>query len=113
MARATDTRFDEASPWALERRPGESLRACLERTLRKAIKEGSLRAGVELPASRQLAAQLGVSRGVTSDAYGELEAQGYLQVSPRRPPVVAEVPSGSAQAGPPDSADRSRRRGLT
>ncbi len=101
MARATDTRFDEASPWALERRPGESLRACLERTLRKAIKEGSLRAGVELPASRQLAAQLGVSRGVTSDAYGELEAQGYLQVSPRRPPVVAEVPSGSRKPSRP------------
>ena len=94
MARATNTRFDEASPWALERRPGESLRACLERTLREAIKEGSLRAGVELPASRRLATQLGVSRGVTSDAYRELEAQGYLRVSPRRPPVVAEVPSG-------------------
>ena len=94
MARATDTRFDEASPWALERRSGESLRACLERTLREAIKEGSLRAGVELPASRRLATQLGVSRGVTSDAYGELEAQGYLRVSPRRPPVVAEVLSG-------------------
>ena len=113
MARATDTRFDEASPWALERRPGESLRACLERTLREAIKEGSLRAGVELPASRQLAAQLGVSRGVTSDAYGELEAQGYLQVSPRRPPVVAEVPSGSAQAVLRHPRRRSRRRGLT
>jgi GntR family transcriptional regulator/MocR family aminotransferase len=104
MARATDTRFDEASPWALERRPGESLRACLERTLREAIKEGSLRAGVELPASRQLAAQLRVSRGVTSDAYGELEAQGYLHVSPRRPPVVAEVPSGARKpAAPPPS----------
>ncbi len=94
MARATDTRFDEASPWALERRSGESLRACLERTLREAIKEGSLRAGVELPASRRLATQLGVSRGVTSDAYGQLEAQGYLRVSPRRAPVVAEVPRG-------------------
>ena len=101
MARATDTRFDEASLWALERRLGESLRACLERTLREAIKEGSLRAGVELPASRRLAMQLGVSRGVTSDAYGELEAQGYLQVSPRRPPVVAEVPSASRESPAP------------
>ena len=103
MARATDTHFDEASPWALERRAGESLRGCLERTLREAIKEGSLRAGVELPASRQLAKQLGVSRGVTSDAYGELEAQGYLQVSPRRPPVVAEVPRGSREPAAPSA----------
>ena len=97
MARATDTLFDEASLWALERRPGESLRACLERTLRDSIKEGSLRAGVELPASRRLATQLGVSRGVTSDAYRELEAQGYLHVSPRHPPVIADVPSGASK----------------
>ncbi len=95
MARATDTSFDESSAWALARRPEETLRACVERTLREAIHEGSLRAGVELPASRRLAAQLGVSRGVTTDAYAELEAQGYLQVVPRRPPVVAEVPSAT------------------
>jgi GntR family transcriptional regulator / MocR family aminotransferase len=92
MARATADALDESSPWALDRRPGETLRACLERTLREAISEGSLRAGVELPASRQLAAQLGVSRGVTTDAYAELESQGYIQIFPRRPPVVAEVP---------------------
>ncbi|HSC01820.1 MAG TPA: PLP-dependent aminotransferase family protein [Solirubrobacteraceae bacterium] len=91
MHRATAEHFDEASSWALEPRPGETLRACLERTLRDAIREGSLRAGVELPASRRLAAQLGVSRGVASDAYAELEAQGYLQVTSRRRPVVAEV----------------------
>jgi GntR family transcriptional regulator / MocR family aminotransferase len=92
MTRATHDQFDEASLWKLDRRAGESLRACLERTLRDAIREGSLRAGVELPASRRLADQLGVSRGVSSDAYAELEAQGYLQVTPRRPPVVADVP---------------------
>jgi GntR family transcriptional regulator/MocR family aminotransferase len=93
MHRATADQLDEASAWALEPRPGETLRACLERTLRDAIREGSLRAGVELPASRRLATQLGVSRGVASDAYAELEAQGYLQINSRRPPVVAEVPA--------------------
>ena len=112
MARATGDRFDEASLWALERRAGESLRACLERTLREAIKEGSLSAGVELPASRRLADQLGVSRGVTSDAYGELESQGYLQVSPRRPPVVADVPRARPAAAVAD-APLEPRRGLT
>jgi GntR family transcriptional regulator/MocR family aminotransferase len=107
MARATEKQFDEASTWALEPGPGETLRACLERTLRDAIREGSLRAGVELPASRRLAIQLGVSRGVTSDAYAELEAQGYLQITSRRPPVVARVPgarrrvAGAPQAPPP------------
>jgi GntR family transcriptional regulator/MocR family aminotransferase len=100
MTRASDSQFDEASPWALERRPGESLRSCLERTLREAIREGSLRAGVELPASRRLAAQLGVSRGVASDAYAELEAQGYLEVSARRAPIVAAVPHAAPKTAP-------------
>jgi GntR family transcriptional regulator/MocR family aminotransferase len=98
MTRATIEQFDEASAWTLDPRTGESLRACLERTLRDLIREGSLRAGVELPASRRLAGQLGVSRGVTSDAYAELEAQGYLQITARRPPVVAQVPSARRRA---------------
>jgi len=95
---------DEATIWALERRPGETLRACLERILRDAIREGSLRPGVELPASRRLAAQLGVSRGVASDAYAELEAQGYLHLVPRQPPVVAEVPDRPQGATVPTRA---------
>lgn len=89
MLGISHTRPDESVLSALQRRPGETLRACLERTLREAIVEGSLRAGVQLPASRRLAADLGVSRGVTSDTYAQLEAEGYLTIAPRRPPVVA------------------------
>jgi GntR family transcriptional regulator / MocR family aminotransferase len=110
MPRATDEALDESSHWALRRQAGETLRACLERTLREAIQEGSLRAGVELPASRRLAAQLRVSRGVTTDAYAELEAQGYLQISPRRPPVVAEVPKPRAKQPIPVSAPEAQPR---
>ncbi|MBV8218019.1 MAG: GntR family transcriptional regulator, partial [Solirubrobacterales bacterium] len=110
MTRATGEQLDEASLWKLERHPGESLRACLERTLRDAIREGSLRAGVELPASRRLADQLGVSRGVTSDAYAELEAQGYLQVTPRRPPVVADVPGARPVAAVSEEPDETQPR---
>ena len=57
---------------------GETLRNALARTLRDAIRDGALRTGVRLPSSRALAVQLGVSRGVASDAYGQLEAQGFL-----------------------------------
>jgi GntR family transcriptional regulator/MocR family aminotransferase len=103
MNRPTEPVVDEPSAWALERLPGETLRAGLERTLRDAIREGSLRAGVELPASRRLAAQLGVSRGVVRDAYAELEAQGYLHVTTRRAPVVAEVPGERPKRAPPVS----------
>ncbi len=93
---------DEASWLRLERGNGETLRVALERTLRDAIAEGALRTGARLPSSRALAAQLGVSRGVASDAYAQLEAQGYLSVAPRRAPMVAAVPAPVARApGPP------------
>ena len=83
--------FDEASWIELERAAGSTLRGGLERALRGAILDGSLRPGASLPSSRVLASTLGVSRGVTSDAYGQLEAQGLLVVTPRSAPVVARV----------------------
>jgi GntR family transcriptional regulator/MocR family aminotransferase len=98
MTRARSPLFDEASApsdeatWLrVERRAGETLRAALERALREAIRAGTLRAGVRLPSSRRLAAQAGVSRGVASDVYAQLEAQGFVSMRPRSAPVVAAV----------------------
>jgi GntR family transcriptional regulator / MocR family aminotransferase len=54
------------------------LRAQLERELREAIRAGRLRAGSKLPASRLLADELEVSRGVVVEAYAQLVAEGYL-----------------------------------
>src|SRR5262245_6992375 len=96
MKRATEEPIDEASWLRLDRTSGETLRAALGRTLRDAIHEGSLRPGVRLPSSRALAAQLGVSRGVTSDVYAQLSAQGYIVVGDRSAPVVADVELGGA-----------------
>ena len=90
--------FDEASWITLERRRGETLRSALERELRAAILDGSLRAGARLPSSRVLARTIGVSRGVTSDAYGQLEAQGFLSIAPRASPIVASVERGRERA---------------
>jgi GntR family transcriptional regulator/MocR family aminotransferase len=87
---------DEPSWFTLERGRGETLRAALERTLREAIRAGALRAGVRLPSSRVLAQSLGVSRGVVRDAYGQLEAQGFLVTRPRAAPLVAAVPRPAA-----------------
>jgi GntR family transcriptional regulator / MocR family aminotransferase len=89
MERATDVDVDEARWLTLEPHAGETLRRALERTLRDAILSGALHEGVRLPASRALAGALGVSRGVVSDAYGQLERQGFLVVRPRAAPVIA------------------------
>jgi GntR family transcriptional regulator/MocR family aminotransferase len=100
VGRSTAVEPDEASWLALEQRPGETLRAALERTLRETIRSGALREGVQLPSSRALAQALGVSRGVVTDAYGQLDAQGFLVTRPRAAPVVASVPR--AESPPPE-----------
>jgi GntR family transcriptional regulator / MocR family aminotransferase len=46
--------------------------------LRRAVRTGTLPIGTRLPASRSLAADLGVSRGVVVRAYDQLVAEGYL-----------------------------------
>jgi GntR family transcriptional regulator / MocR family aminotransferase len=81
--------MDEASWIALDPAPAETLRAALRRALRDAIRAGALREGVRLPASRSLAQRLGVSRGVVSDAYAQLQAEGFLVTKERSAPVVA------------------------
>jgi GntR family transcriptional regulator/MocR family aminotransferase len=97
--------FDEASWIALERLPGETLRTALRRTLRDAICSGALREGVRLPASRVLARQLGVSRGVVTDAYAQLDAEGFLVTHERFAPVVAAVrpPAAPRRAAEPSA----------
>ncbi len=87
-------RLEEARWIQLERLPAETLRAGVERTLREAIQSGALRPGVRLPSSRALAAHLGVSRGVTTEAYLQLAAQGYLVTRTKAAPVVADIPLG-------------------
>jgi GntR family transcriptional regulator/MocR family aminotransferase len=51
----------------------------LERSLRADIRKGRLAAGARLPSTRRLAAELGISRGVVSEAYGQLAAEGYIE----------------------------------
>jgi len=95
-------RDDEARWLRLEGREGETLRAAVERMLREAIVSGALRPGVRLPSSRGLAAHLGVSRGVATEAYGQLAAQGFLVGRTKSVPVVAHV----ASSAPPTIARR-------
>src|SRR3954449_1246410 len=61
----------------LDLAPEGPLRERLEDALRSAIREGRLRPGDRLPATRTLAAELGCSRWVVVEAYDQLAAQGW------------------------------------
>lgn len=71
--------------------------------LTRAIELGRLLPGDRLPAERELATQLGVSRVTLRDALGDLEATGLLERSARGSGggalVVAAEPTGGAAGG--------------
>jgi GntR family transcriptional regulator/MocR family aminotransferase len=54
------------------------LHAQLTRALRSAVLEGRLAAGAQLPPSRSLATELGVSRNTVLAAYEQLRAEGFI-----------------------------------
>ena len=62
----------------LDLHQGGPLHARLTDALREAIRDGRLRAGSRLPSSRDMSAELGCSRWVVTEAYGQLAAEGYL-----------------------------------
>ena len=66
----------------LDRESPEPLHRQLEQSLREAIRSGRLGAGTALPATRTLAAELGVSRGIVVEAFEQLAAEGYLTSRP-------------------------------
>jgi len=78
----------------------------LEAGIRDRIRQGLLRADTVMPATRALAADLGLSRGVVVEAYQQLVAEGYLvsrtgsytQVAPA--PASGQVEHRSAAAAP-------------
>jgi GntR family transcriptional regulator/MocR family aminotransferase len=75
----------------------------LERSLREQIRRGRLSAGAELPSTRRLAAELQVSRGVVSEAYRQLAAEGYLEMRQGATVRVGRVVQGAEPRTPPRS----------
>ncbi len=87
----------------LDRGSRVPLRSQIEQALREIIQSGRLRAGDLVPPSRQLAADLGVSRGLVVDCYAQLAAEGYLTSrtgSGTRVSVDARPLPGRAYRGP-------------
>jgi GntR family transcriptional regulator/MocR family aminotransferase len=82
-------------------RPGElPLHEQIERSLREAIRRGRLPAGTRLPSTRSLASALGVSRGVVTEAYGQLAAEGYLQTRQGAPVRVTRAVRAASPRAP-------------
>lgn len=73
----------------VERSTDMPLHEQIERSLREQIRSGRLAPGSTLPSTRGLANDLGVSRGVVTEAYGQLAAEGYLTMSQGAPVRVA------------------------
>src|SRR5689334_24009055 len=82
----------------LDRSAREPLRTQLETSLREAVREGRLRAGERLPSSRELARELGISRGMVQECYGQLLAEGYLTSRTGSATRVADI-SGQSPGG--------------
>ncbi len=72
----------------LNRADDEGLVAQLTSQLRNLIATGRLGKGRALPSSRRLASDLGVSRNTVTYAFEQLAAEGYLEASHGRRPMV-------------------------
>ncbi|MGW5640198.1 MocR-like pyridoxine biosynthesis transcription factor PdxR, partial [Streptomyces sp. NPDC003832] len=59
--------------------PARARGRALQAALREAVRSGRLVPDTRLPSSRDLAADLGVSRGLVTEAYEQLTAEGYLR----------------------------------
>jgi GntR family transcriptional regulator/MocR family aminotransferase len=75
----------------LERGADLPLHEQVERSIRENIQAGRLAAGTRLPSTRSLAKELGISRGVVTEAYGQLAAEGYLLTRQGAPVRVART----------------------
>lgn len=87
---------------AVDRNGPDSLQAQVERQLRDRIRQGTLRPGSELPSTRELSRDLGISRPLVMEAYAQLAAEGYLDLRQGAAPRVANTaPSPRRPTLPP------------
>ena len=91
---------------------GQSLQLAIHDALRAAILDRRLAGGARVPATRDLAHQLGVARGTVVLAYEQLSAEGYLRGSRGAGTFVVET-LPDAWFAPATRASSSRRRRLS
>lgn len=93
---------------AIDEAPGGGKADWLARQIRRALADGRLPVGSRLPATRVLAGELGVSRGVVTEAYQRLVEDGHLAGRGRNGTIVVGAPApvtrataSAPPAGPP------------
>ncbi|MCL2582805.1 MAG: PLP-dependent aminotransferase family protein [Streptosporangiales bacterium] len=87
-------------------RPGRAL----EDGLRAAVRDGRLTPGTRLPASRSLAADLGIARNTVAGVYAQLTAEGWLTARTGAGTWIAEHPAPAAEAAHREPASPPRPR---
>ncbi|WP_020671140.1 PLP-dependent aminotransferase family protein [Amycolatopsis nigrescens] len=92
------THSGTALPVSLDRRSGIPLAVQLADALRESASAGHLRGGDRLPSTRALADRLGVSRTVTSAAYEQLHAEGWIAGRHGSGTYVTTSPPGAGAA---------------
>ncbi|MGH3431708.1 MAG: PLP-dependent aminotransferase family protein, partial [Thermocrispum sp.] len=89
--------WSESGSDFLQLRPADAppggLASWLSERLRAAIADGGLPVGSKLPSSRELAADLRVSRGVVTEAYQRLREDGHVAGRGRAGTVVVAAPA--------------------
>ncbi|HEY6493839.1 MAG TPA: PLP-dependent aminotransferase family protein [Trebonia sp.] len=96
------TTLPSGLPVVVDRAAPVPLAVQISAQLQRAVTGGALRAGDPLPSSRDLAATLGVSRTVVTNAYARLFAEGWLEGCHGSGTYVADVtPPAAPPASPP------------
>lgn len=96
----------------LDDRTRQPLYGQIYEQIKKQIQMGDLPQKTKLPSARKLAAYLEVSRNTVDFAYGQLEAEGYIESRPRSGFYVCEVEELAALDIPVETEETINKRGL-
>ena len=94
----------------LDRSAGDGLQTQLLDQLQNLIASGRIAPLSRMPATRNLARQLGISRTTVMLVYEELIAEGYLQTKPAAGTFVSALPPGAPRGRPAEVARFARGR---
>jgi GntR family transcriptional regulator/MocR family aminotransferase len=93
---------------SVRREGGRTLGSQIGDRLRAAIRDRTLRPGTQVPSTRDLARQLGVSRRVVVDAYAQLAAERYLTLRQGARPRISAAAVGARPAPPAPARPEAR-----